>query len=70
MTATSANQVCLPGQTGCPIDLVQNVQNGEVTGPLLNECMSVNFTLTTNPQHTLSPTVNSYELRYSCPYVE
>lgn len=71
VTADSTKPLAVFGSaTSPPIDLVNAIQGGKATGPLLADCMNLNFTLNPNPQHTLSPTVNSYELRYSCPYTE
>lgn len=67
----STQQVCAIGQGGgCPIDLVNAMNGGKLNGPMLADCMKVTVSLNPNPQHTLTPTMNSFELRYSCPYVE
>jgi hypothetical protein len=64
-------QVCAIGQGGgCPIDLVNAMNGGKLNGPMLADCMKLTVTLNPNPQHTFTPQVNGFELRYSCPYVE
>jgi hypothetical protein len=70
LTANQANQTCMPGTSGCPIDLVNGVQLGKVSGPMNADCMNITVALNPNPQHTHTPTVNSFELRYSCPFTE
>jgi hypothetical protein len=70
VTATQANQVCQLGTAGCPIDLVNGMQLGRLSGPLNADCLNLTVALNPNPQHTNTPTVNSFELRYSCPYTE
>lgn len=71
VTAGPANQQCPIGAGGgCPIDLVQAMNGGKINGPMLADCMNLTVTLNPNPQHTFTPTVNNFELRYSCPYVE
>jgi hypothetical protein len=82
---STTGQVCsmTAGTTTCPVDLVQGINQGctpdptrpgffncSLTGPALADCMNLTVTLNTNPQHTNTPTVNSFELRYSCPFVE
>lgn len=84
MTSTTG-QVCAmtAGTTSCPVDLVQGLNQGctpdpmrpgffvcSTNGPALADCMNVTVGINTNPQHTNTPVVNSFELRYSCPFTE
>jgi hypothetical protein len=60
-------QVCqVGGPPGCPVDLVAAAQQGTLTGPMLADCMDLTVTMNPNPQRTSTPTLNSFELRYSC----
>jgi hypothetical protein len=70
-SVSATGQVCAIGQGGgCPIDLVQKMNAGSLNGPMLADCMNLSIALKPNALFTAIPTVNSFELRYSCPFVQ
>jgi len=57
------------GHCACPVDLVQKYNGGSINGPMLADCMNLTVALNPDGTHTNTPTVTSFELRYSCPSV-